>query len=157
MASSKQIAERSRMALARIRKVSEENQADLKRKAAAMGTAFALGSLTQTGKIMSIPTLFGIPRIATIAIVANVAALMADKNTTTKDMLDGVGDASLSVALFQIGMGQTVAGVHEHDVHSAGDEIARARHLERQIASNVRKQQLQALKNNLQQRTEAYA
>ena len=157
MSRNREIAERSRAALVRTKKSIEENRADLTRKATAVGTSFALGSLTQTGKITSIPTAFGIPRTAMLAIVANVGALMMDKNSTLKNVLDGAGEGALCVAAFQFGMGQSIAGMHETDVHAAGDEMARARVLERSIAKKLRGDQLRALKNNLDNRAQAYA
>lgn len=130
MSRNREIAERSRAALVRTKKSIEENRADLTRKATAVGTSFALGSLTQTGKITSIPTAFGIPRTAMLAIVANVGALMMDKNSTLKNVLDGAGEGALCVAAFQFGMGQSIAGMHETDVHDSRDAATAARALE---------------------------
>jgi len=149
MSRNREMAERSRAALVRTKKSIEENRADLTRKGVAVGTSFALGSLTQTGKITSIPTAFGIPRTAMLAIVANVGALMMDKNSTLKNVLDGAGEGALCVAAFQFGMGQSIAGDRETDVHAAGDATAQARLLERATAAQIRKNRLKNLAKTL--------
>jgi hypothetical protein len=111
---------------ANARKNARDNKADVMRKAVNGLTSFAIGKAKKDGLLADIPTIPHVSRIVTLSIIANGAGMIMSKGGW-KDALDGVGESTLGITLYEWGQGAEVAGdlgdpdgVHGVDV-CAGD------------------------------------
>lgn len=85
-----------------------EDRSRWTRRLTLVGTGYAVGSLVQSGRIESIPKVFGMPR----TVVLGVAATLASDYIGGRggDIAEGIGEGCLTIAAFQFGAGQEVAG-----------------------------------------------
>lgn len=102
---------KAREAIQRVRKNVNESREDIERKVVQGATGFAIGAMKRNGTLNSMPSAFGLPKTVMIAIAANVVAVMAPKGRM-KNILNGVGESTTSIAGYEWGQGNSVAGVY---------------------------------------------
>lgn len=130
---SKKLEQAKRSQAARSRKARDAKH-DLIRRATLTATAYTVGKGAEV--LQSLPTFFGLPRTATLAVVG--AGVSMFTSGTVSAAAEGVLDAGLALTAFQLGTGQTVAGVvgRRHAPYT-GDapirDVVGARALEQEI------------------------
>lgn len=111
-------AARTATSAALARRRAADKRSAMTRRVSGLGGAYVLGRMAQSGGLERIPTIFGLPRLAVIGAVGFIAGEYV--SGTAGDALEGVGDAALAVAAYQMGSGATVAG---DDFVSGADEL----------------------------------
>lgn len=102
---------KSREAIQRVRKNINDSKEDTERKLVEGAAGFAMGAMKKNGTLNSIPSPFGLPKTVVVALVANVAAMMAPKGRM-KNILNGIGESTVSIASYEWGQGNQVSGVY---------------------------------------------
>jgi hypothetical protein len=102
------------------------------RVAALVGTSAAIGNLEVSGRMRDVPQLGPLPRTATLAFLAKAGAMFVG-NGTAKNVLNGIGDASICIASYNFTRGAEISGVSNTGMFAREREAAEEmeRNLER--------------------------
>ena len=101
-------AARTATSAALARRRAADKRSAMTRRVSGLGGSYLLGRMAASGTLERIPTVFGLPRLAVVGVLGFVAGEYV--SGTAGDALEGLGDAALAIAAYQMGSGAQVAG-----------------------------------------------
>jgi hypothetical protein len=113
-------------------------KADMLEIGAAIGTAYVVGKLAQSGGLDRVPDVLGMPKTVTVAAVGKLIAY--NVSGKAKQITNGLATGAACVAAYQFGNGQTVSGGYVSGGRKGGRSLASEEEIAKRLTEKIRDQ-----------------